>query len=184
MVNIGYNSKASVSRKKLNNAIDKFNIPINHFSNIKTYWKDIEFELREIVKHETTYVGVLRKLNRQPRAGNYKTLQKYITIYNIDVSHFNPNTAPSNKIPLQEILEGMHPTYKSHALKNRLYDADLKKPICECCGITTWNDNPISLELDHINGVSDDHRYDNLRILCPNCHSQTPTFKGRNVKRS
>ena len=84
LLNIGYNPKASVSLKKLNNAINKFNIPIIHFRNIKTYWKDIEFELKEIVKHEITFVGVLRKLNRQPRAGNYKTLQKYISIYNID----------------------------------------------------------------------------------------------------
>ena len=51
---------------------------------------------------------------------------------------------------------------------------------CWECGISSWNDKELVLELDHINGVNTNHREENLRLLCPNCHSQTPTFKGRN----
>ncbi|MGB2240169.1 MAG: HNH endonuclease [Pseudomonadales bacterium] len=52
---------------------------------------------------------------------------------------------------------------------------------CSSCGIgDEWNGKPITLQLDHINGVNNDHRLDNLRMLCPNCHSQTDTWCGRN----
>jgi 5-methylcytosine-specific restriction endonuclease McrA len=54
---------------------------------------------------------------------------------------------------------------------------------CQCCGISEWLDKPISLQLDHINGINNDHRIENLRFLCPNCHSQTDTYAGKNIGR-
>ena len=51
---------------------------------------------------------------------------------------------------------------------------------CQKCGITEYNNEPIVLELEHIDGNSDNNTFDNLTILCPNCHSQTPTYKNRN----
>jgi len=51
---------------------------------------------------------------------------------------------------------------------------------CSKCGINEWNGKMLSLHLDHINGVNNDHRLENLRFLCPNCHSQTDTYTGRN----
>lgn len=52
---------------------------------------------------------------------------------------------------------------------------------CNICGISEWNNSPIVLELNHINGDNRDNRWENLRLLCPNCHSQTGTFRGRNI---
>jgi hypothetical protein len=66
-------------------------------------------------------------------------------------------------------------------LKRRLIAAGLKREACEECGITDWLGRPLSLELHHRNGVRNDNRLENLAILCPNCHSQTETFGGRNV---
>jgi hypothetical protein len=71
---------------------------------------------------------------------------------------------------------------RSH-LKMRLLKAELLRNCCDMCGLTEWRGKPLNIHLDHINGVKNDNRLDNLRMLCPNCHSQTPTFAGRNVKR-
>ena len=60
-------------------------------------------------------------------------------------------------------------------IKNKLLE--LK---CEVCGVKEWNGKKLSLHLDHINGENGDHRLENLRFLCPNCHSQTDTYAGKN----
>jgi 5-methylcytosine-specific restriction endonuclease McrA len=70
---------------------------------------------------------------------------------------------------------------QSNKLKRRLIRAGLKDAACEKCGRTLSNGEPIPLELDHINGRANDNRLENLRLLCPNCHAQTPTYRGRNI---
>lgn len=91
--------------------------------------------------------------------------------------------APSRSIPLEEILDGKHPQYQSNKLRLRLIKEGIKDHQCESCGNSEWMDQPISLEVDHINGISNDHRLENLRILCPNCHAQTETYRGKNIKK-
>ena len=88
------------------------------------------------------------------------------------------------KIPLNEILDGKHPQFQSYKLKKRLIEESLLKDECSICG---WDEKPSSneftpCELDHINGDSLDHRLCNLRILCPNCHSLTKTYRFRRGK--
>lgn len=85
------------------------------------------------------------------------------------------------KIQLQEILEGKHPGYPTPHLAKRLVKEDVKEYRCEKCGIVDWNGQPISLQLDHVDGCSTNHRRDNLRLLCPNCHSQTPTHGSKKL---
>lgn len=88
----------------------------------------------------------------------------------------------ARQIPLQEILiEGS--SYNRGNLKKRLIDANLLSLSCSGCGgAPSWQGKPLTLVLDHINGVHNDHRIENLRLLCPNCNSQTATFAGRNRK--
>ena len=84
------------------------------------------------------------------------------------------------KIPLSEILDGKHPYYQTFKLKNRLIEEGIKKNQCEICETNEWFGKPLNCELDHINGKRNDHRLPNLRMLCPNCHSQTETYRSKN----
>ena len=80
-------------------------------------------------------------------------------------------------MPVEQLLEG--PRNRGH-LKLRLLRLGLKDARCEECGIAKWRERPLALALHHINGDRHDNRLDNLRLLCPNCHSQTENFAGRN----
>ena len=84
------------------------------------------------------------------------------------------------KIPTQEIIEGLHPYYQTLKLKKRLMADGIKENKCEICGITEWNGKLLMMQLDHVDGNSHNHRLSNLRMTCPNCHSQTETFCGKN----
>lgn len=83
-------------------------------------------------------------------------------------------------IPISEILNGEHPYYQTYKLKNRLFRERIKENRCEKCGINEWNGKSINCELDHIDGDRTNHKIENLRIICPNCHSQTETYRSKN----
>lgn len=85
------------------------------------------------------------------------------------------------KFELEDILNGLHPQYPTSKLSKRLVSAGLKKYECESCGITEWNGSPISLELNHIDGNSGNHSLENLELICPNCHSQTETYRSKKI---
>ncbi|MBP7316103.1 MAG: HNH endonuclease [Chitinophagaceae bacterium] len=84
-------------------------------------------------------------------------------------------------IPLNEILNGQQPQYQTFKLKNRLIREGIKKNKCENCGISEWDGKSLQMELHHIDGDRTNHKLKNLRILCPNCHSQTETFRAKNI---
>lgn len=81
--------------------------------------------------------------------------------------------------PLEEIFKANTPRGRGH-LKLRLLRAGIKEDRCERCGLSEWLGRPLSVALHHINGDRLDNRIENLELLCPNCHSQTDTFSGRN----
>lgn len=83
--------------------------------------------------------------------------------------------------PLDKLLVRGRRRNRYH-LKLRLIEVGLKKGRCELCGLAEWRDQPISLELHHVNGDPLDNRLESLQILCPNCHSQTETFGRRNAR--
>jgi hypothetical protein len=91
-----------------------------------------------------------------------------------------PKKDGAGKIPLIEIFEGKHPQYQANSLRKRLFAENLKDEKCEVCGIDNWLGKRIALELDHIDGNRYNHSLQNLRIICPNCHSQTHTYRGKN----
>jgi DNA-binding CsgD family transcriptional regulator len=82
-------------------------------------------------------------------------------------------------IPIEELLVAGRPRSRGH-LRARLLKAGLKEERCERCGLDEWRDPPLRVTLHHVNGDPYDNRLENLAFLCPNCHSQTPNFGGRN----
>ena len=73
-------------------------------------------------------------------------------------------------------------TYPRHRLKERIIKQSIIDYKCSCCGnVGVYNDKPLSLQLDHINGINNDNRLDNLRFLCPNCHAQSDTYAAKNI---
>jgi DNA-binding transcriptional ArsR family regulator len=82
-------------------------------------------------------------------------------------------------MPIEELLRGSR---NRRHLKRRLVQAGLLLALCAQCGITTWRGRPLALELHHINGDGQDNRLENLTLLCPNCHSQTDSWGGRNSR--
>jgi 5-methylcytosine-specific restriction endonuclease McrA len=105
----------------------------------------------------------------------------------LDTSHFtgqghlkNRTHDWSKKKTLEEILVADSDYTDRKQIKKRLLAKGLMTYECSSCGIADWQGQPLSLHLDHISGVNNDHRLENLRLLCPNCHSQTSTYAGRN----
>lgn len=146
--------------------------------------------IQEIISTSLSYAEVLRKMKIKPSGGNYATLKSAIKKCEYDISHFTgkawnqgekykPVNPPKK---LNEVLVKNNPV-NTHKLKLRLIKEGLKKHICENCQLNEWQGKPIPIELDHVDGDRDNNQIENLKILCPNCHAQTDTYRGKNKKR-
>jgi hypothetical protein len=150
-------------------------------------WSDNQ--LAEAVRQATSYRKVIKMLGLVPAGGNYVQVQYRIRALNLDTSHFKGmgwnkgTTYHTNTRPTLESLLIDGSRVQSYKLKKRLFEEGIKSPVCELCG---WSekalDGRIPVELDHINGDRCDNRLNNLRVLCPNCHSLQPTHRGKNKK--
>jgi hypothetical protein len=152
--------------------------------NTKADWS--KTNLLKVVGESVNVSECLEKLGVVPYGGNLRTFRNYITRYSIDISHllgrirFNPNAVKATqKIPTRKMLV-RNSTTDSGTVKNRLLKEGRLPYKCALCGIDSWQGQKLSLHLDHINGIHTDNRLSNLRLLCPNCHSLTPTYCGRN----
>lgn len=150
----------------------------------KSYHKEF---LESVVRESQSIRMVLDRLNLRDAGGNYKVVNKYIKEYNLDTSHFIKNgfkkgLGPKNKIDINYVLVE-NSNYNRNSLKKRLYkEGILERKCCLCGQDENWNGMKISLILDHINGINNDNRLENLRIVCPNCNAGLDTFAGKNIK--
>jgi hypothetical protein len=133
----------------------------------------------------------LRRLGMCASGGAHEVLKKYTQLWGISTEHFDPYAAvrgsgKRRRQPLGEILVE-HSSFARNHLKERLYEAGLKQPRCELCGQDQlWHGRTMGMILDHVNGVSNDNRLENLRIVCPNCAATLDTHcaRGRKLARA
>ncbi|HEY5944097.1 MAG TPA: HNH endonuclease signature motif containing protein [Kofleriaceae bacterium] len=170
--------------------IKTLGLDTSHFTSVPrrgTTWTNEQ--LRAAVVASRSIAQVIRTLGLVAAGGNYDQVQRRINALGIDTSHMTGrgwnvggHFKPYKQRPLEEVLVAGRWT-SSQGLKKRLFRAGLKEARCELCG---WceraPDGRVPVELDHINGDRFDNRLENLRIVCPNCHSLQPTHRGLNKK--
>lgn len=150
-------------------------------------WKITFEELESLIQNSNTYKQVLDHFGLENKGENFRTLRKRMIEDGIDFSHFSNKKDflihfKKSYDSIDDILKENSNFNRGH-LKRKLIDNGLLNNICYICGqLPEWNGQPLTLQLDHINGISNDNRLENLRILCPHCHSQTDNFAGKNKK--
>ena len=152
----------------------------------KRKWTDQDFV--EAVQTSLSYAQVIEKLNLRVAGSNYETVKRKIKELNLDTSHMTGQawnqgvryTPLREAQPLEMILVEHSTFVNANHLRERLLREGVKPHQCECCKRTDWLGKPIALELHHINGIRDDQRLENIRLLCPNCHAMTANYRGKN----
>lgn len=144
-------------------------------------------EFKNIVESSFSVREIVEKLGFSRQSGSMAIkVKERIERENISTEHFLGRLSVKGnhaKIEMDDILVENSAYTNIFMLKKRLVNDGLLKYECQICqNDGSWNGNKLTLQLDHINGNHKDHRLKNLRFLCPNCHSQTETFSGRNVK--
>ena len=145
-------------------------------------------ELEVAVAGSASVSETLRRLGLRAAGGNHRTIVRYAALWGVSTVHFDTAAAgravATRGRPLEEILVERSTYANRRALKNRLYSSGLKARTCELCGQgELWHGKRMSLILDHVNGVHDDNRLENLRIVCANCNATLETHCGKQLKK-
>lgn len=147
--------------------------------------------LEKLVKENITYSGVVRGLGRQPSGGAVTALKKQLQFYHIDTSHFKGQGWKVNgpyvgRTPEEILVLRPKGSFREGVsiLRKAMIKSGIPYKCLECMLEGMWYNKPLRLQIDHRNGDGLDNRKDNLRFLCPNCHSQTSTFCSLNSARS
>ena len=154
-------------------------------------------ELTIATKTSISYAEVLKKLRLKQSGSMQSRIKNEIKNLGLDISHFTGQSWCRGKNSYQdkrirkkyteEFIFKENSEVSNKVVKNRLMSNPSFEHKCELCSIKNWYDpfetkiKPVNLELDHINGNERDNRKENLRLICSNCHSFTPTYKGRNI---
>jgi ribosomal protein L37AE/L43A len=179
---LGLEANSSRTNDVLKRKIKELKLDCSHFSWRRKFDKE---QLIELVPKVKSFRQLLLKLNLSYVGQSYPCIKKAIKECGLDTSHFDGGKSLQQGIvrkrtDLKTILVE-NGSIGSARLKKILYRENLKKPICEICGLEKWLGEPIPTELDHINGISNDNRIKNLRIICRNCEGLLPTFcRGQN----
>lgn len=151
-------------------------------------YKLTDKEFIDLVKSSLNTSEVLFKLGYTTKGNSwgYSQVKQRMIDLNLSGKDFRGKSALINSSNLKRInkenLFCKNSKHNRNILRRTIIQENLLPYKCAICGITEWNGKTLSLELDHINGENNDNRLENLRFLCPNCHSQTTTYGSRNQK--
>jgi len=141
-------------------------------------------KLIQIINKSKSIRDVLRYFGLDD--GSYRTFYKRVKKDNISLDKLKSTYKERkiyNELPNEEVFV-KNSSYSRNSIKRKILKYKLLPYICrDCNNEGVWNHKKLSLQLEHINGINDDNRLENLCFLCPNCHSQTQTFAGRKKKR-
>ena len=145
--------------------------------------------LEKTVSESSSMVDLIRKLGVRYSGGIHGHLKEKIKSWNIDCSHFsrkgvNKGKTPVNKLSWKEVLirrvDGRREETKR--LRNALIESGVSYLCKECGQEPMWRGKPLVIQIDHIDGDGFNNLRENLRFLCPNCHTQTETFGAKNIE--
>jgi len=174
---------------QLKKYLKEYNIDYSHIKTVSGVQKDKNNEkydrdrLLKLVNESSNLSDVLKKLNIRAAGGNFVTLKKWLNKYNIDTSHFFRDYSYLKSVNTKDLKNILvkESNFSRTSLKNKLYKEGVKQRVCELCGQNEeWRGKKMTLILDHINGIYNDNRIENLRIVCPNCNSTLDTHCGKN----
>ena len=143
--------------------------------------KDLKIEDAILILNSSNNIKEFILNIGQSISGNaYRRVNNYIQENNLNISHFKKDRWSSKEKSIEEVLK-KDSCFSQKSLKNKIIKFKILEYKCEKCkNIGEWNNKKLILHLDHINGINTDNRIENLRFLCPNCHSQTDTYSGKN----
>lgn len=148
------------------------------------YTKEI---LEDAVKKSKTTSDVVRLLGCKSNGSQHRHIKQRIVFFKIDTSHFEKHIClkPKEKLSSSDLLVNNRLNGRresSKALKRAMIESGINYQCLECKIGPIWNGKELKIQIDHINGDGTDNRIENLRFLCPNCHSQTDTYGFKKVK--
>ncbi|WP_282695564.1 HNH endonuclease signature motif containing protein [Streptomyces sp. CC208A] len=181
----------SGSRRYLLDRMRKLGVDTSHFEREGVRWtREV---LAEAVAASTNMCEVLRWLGVEVVGGQHTHISRRIKAYGIDTSHFTSTVWTERmrynqrrRTTAEVLTEDTSPHARraqSGRLKSAMLEAGMKEQ-CAACGIeAVWLGKPLPLEVDHIDSNWKNNRIENLRFLCPNCHSTTDSYRGRSKRR-
>lgn len=194
-------SGTHIQYRRIRTVIDTHNVDISHHRGNSSYSchkmiEKLDSKLtQDLVNECDCYVDIMVRLGlftkergKPLKSGHYSILKEKVIEKNIDTSHFSFSKGGNSTIRYKDdeiFVENSNVTKQTLKSRYLKYRESLDIPYqCDImdCEISNWHDKVLNLQLDHVNGINNDNRIKNLRLLCPNCHSQTDTFAGRTNK--